>query len=401
MPVPQGESPNRLIAQCRATQARMWGNDVRVGVDVCAFADLGAGVARYLREMLVEMMAVSPNDEFVLYSPAPIKVPLPAGRWRVHIPSRRRSLFPGHWLRDTVPRAIADDGVDVFWGQNAMMPLRLRRPCRRVLTVHDVTGFVCPSTMRPRHRLSWMFNFHAAVRAADAVVADSQATAQLVHRLVGTPTDRVSVVYFGRSLGLEPVERVRAHREVAEFFGLPDEFMLTVGTLEPRKDHATLLQVVRCEVSLPLLVIAGAIGWNSRAILKLVRTAESEGRARYVGRVGDRELARLYSAARLTVYPSLYEGFGLPVLEAMACGCPVLCSWSSSLPEVGGRAARYFRPRATGDLSRQLANVLGDRALLNEMRALGLEQSARFSLRRAAEMLTDVLHGASPKREAD
>jgi alpha-1,3-rhamnosyl/mannosyltransferase len=240
-----------------------------------------------------------------------------------------------------------------------------------------------------------MFNFHAAVRAADAIVTDSQATARLVNRLVGTPPDRLSVVHMGRSPGLEPVERAHAQREATELFGLPDEFMLTVGTLEPRKDHTTLLQVVRREGNLPLLVIAGAIGWNSRGTLRLIRTAESEGRARYVGRVSDRELAGLYSAARLMLYPSLYEGFGLPVLEAMACGCPVLCSWTSSLPEVGGTAARYFRPRDPDGLYRQLRAILGDKRLLSEMRAMGLEQSARFSFRRAAALLLEVLHGSA------
>jgi glycosyltransferase involved in cell wall biosynthesis len=364
-----------------------------IGVDAGAFADVRAGVSRYLREMLSEMMNASSRDDFVLYSPTPIDVPLPRGRWRVRVPRMRRWSVPGHWLRDTIPRAIADDSIDVFWGQNAMMPLRLRRPCRRVLTVHDVTGLACPSTMRQRHRLSWMFNFRAAVRAADLVVADSRATAHLVRHLVGTAATQVVVVPAGRSSGLDPVDPASARQQVAERFGLPEEFMLAVGTLEPRKDHATLLQAVKRGGSVPLLVIAGSIGWRSRSILGLVRRAESEGWARYVGRVSDRELASLYSAARLTLCTSIYEGFGLPVLEAMACGCPVLCSWSSSLPEVGGLAARYFRPRDPDDLSRQLRAVLGDQGLLSEMRARGLEQSARFSFRRAAQQMIDCLHG--------
>jgi len=243
-----------------------------------------------------------------------------------------------------------------------------------------------------------MFNFQAAVRAADAVVADSRATAQLVHRLVGTPAAQLVVIYVGCSRGLQPVMRGDAPQQAAERLGLPEEFMLTVGTIEPRKDHATLLQAVRREGNLPLLVIAGAVGWNSHGILRLVRRAESEGLARYVGRVSDRELASLYSAARLTLCTSIYEGFGLPVLESMTLGCPVLCSWSSSLPEVGGSAVRYFRPRDPDDLSRQLRKVLGDQRLLSEMRARGLEQSSRFSFRRAAEHMLDVLHGSAHVR---
>jgi alpha-1,3-rhamnosyl/mannosyltransferase len=240
-----------------------------------------------------------------------------------------------------------------------------------------------------------MFNFRAAVRAADLVVADSRATAHLVRHLVGTAASQVVVVPAGRSSGLDPVDPASARQQVSERFGPPEEFMLAVGTLEPRKDHATLLQAVKRGGSVPLLVIAGSIGWRSRGILGLVRRAESEGWARYVGRVSDHELASLYSAARLTLCTSIYEGFGLPVLEAMACGCPVLCSWSSSLPEVGGVAARYFRPRDPDDLSRQLRSVLGDQGLLSEMRARGLAQSARFSFSRAARQLLDVLHGSA------
>ncbi|MBN2464191.1 glycosyltransferase family 4 protein [candidate division WOR-3 bacterium] len=352
-------------------------------------------MARYLQDTLIEMMAASPKDDFVLYAPAPIDVPLPQGKWRVCIPRKRPGSLPGHWLRDTVPRVIAEDGIDVFWGQNTVMPLRLRRPCRRVLTVHDVTALVYPHTMQFRHRLSWALNFRAAVRAADAIVIDSQATARLVHRFFPTASPKLVVIHAGCPRELRPVTRCEVLQQTAERLGLPGKFMLTVGTIEPRKDYSTLLHIVRRDRALPLLVIAGVVGWRSGAVLRLIRTAESEGRVRYVGRVDDRELACLYSLACIMVYPSVYEGFGLPVVEAMACGCPVLCSWSSSLPEVGGTAVRYFRPHDVDDLATKAAELLRNHVLLSEMSCAGIAQAARFSFEVAARSLLDVLRGSS------
>jgi alpha-1,3-rhamnosyl/mannosyltransferase len=180
---------------------------------------------------------------------------------------------------------------------------------------------------------------------------------------------------------------------VTERFSLTGNFMLAVGTLEPRKDYLTLLKALRASRSLPPLAIVGAVGWNCSGILKAVREAEADGLVRYLGRVSDEELSALYSAAQVAVYPSFYEGFGLPVLEAMACGCPVLCSWSSSLPEVGGRAAAYFRPRDARDLAHRLNALLPDKGRLAEMREEGLAQAARFSFDRAAEQMVGVLHG--------
>jgi glycosyltransferase involved in cell wall biosynthesis len=365
--------------------------DMVIGVEALPFCGMAAGVSRYMRELLDRIMVLCPEDEFVFYSPMPAEVPLTHGRWRVRIPDTRG--FPGHWLRDVLPRMVADDRVDIFWGQNTSLPLRLARPCRRVLTVHDLTGIVCPRTMRLSHRLTWSVNFRAAVRAADAVVAVSMATERLIRRLTSVPQAMITVVYEGNPSILVPLPSGVARSLVKERFSLTGDFMLAVGTIEPRKDYQTLLDALRSIRSAPPLVIVGAVGWNCRGILKAIREAEADGMVRYLGRASDEELAALYSAAQVTIYPSFYEGFGLPVLEAMACGCPVLCSWSSSLPEVGGRAASYFRPRDAADLARRLDALLRDEGRLVDMREKGIAQAACFSFDRAAEQMVRVLRG--------
>jgi glycosyltransferase involved in cell wall biosynthesis len=366
---------------------------MRIGIDAIPLDEAGAGVSRYVREVVTGMMVSSPGDDFVLYSWQPIHLSAASGNLRKRVGHAGRRSAPGDWLRDTLPRMIAEDGIDVFWGQNTVIPLRLVRPCRRVLTVHDMSGFVVPRTMELKARLTWNFDFRAAVKAADSIIADSDATARLVHRLLGVPRERMTVIYSGCSSRLTTASTSVVQKDMGSRLGLPDEYVLTVGTLEPRKNYATLLEAIRRNSAIPPLVIVGAVGWNSRGILSLVRDAERNGRARYLGRIDDEELAAVYRAARIMVYPSLYEGFGLPVLEAMACGCPVLCSWSSSMPEVGGRAACYFRPRDVLGLANKLEQLLGDDRRLAEMSAKGIEQADRFSFSDAAQRTLQVLHG--------
>ncbi|HTW90709.1 MAG TPA: glycosyltransferase family 1 protein [bacterium] len=371
---------------------------MRIGIDAISLDEAGAGVSRYVREILTGMMAISPGDEFVLYSWQTIYLSAAGDNWHRRVARGRRWAVPGDWLRYTLPKMVADDGIDVFWGQNTVVPLRLRQPCRRVLTVHDMSGFVVPRTMEIKARLSWKSDLRAAVKVADSIVADSDATARLVRRFLGVPRERVTVVYAGCSSRLTAASTSAVQKDTASRLGLPDEYVLTVGTLEPRKNHATLLEAIRRNSAIPPLVIVGAVGWNSRGILSLVRDAERNGRARYLGRIDDEELAAVYRAARIMVYPSLYEGFGLPVLEAMSCGCPVLCSWSSSMPEVGGRAACYFRPKDALGLADKLQQLLSDDRRLAEMRAKGIEQAAKFSFDRASGKTLDVLHGVPQVR---
>ncbi len=365
---------------------------MRIGVDAFTFAGLEAGVSRYLTEILTILMRVSPQDEFILYSSVPIEVPSLPRSCEVRVPRGWRKVVPGFWSMDTLPRLVSADRIGVFWGQNSTLPLRLQRPCRRILTVHDLTTRVFPDTMDLKQRVSSGVRLRALVRAADAIVADSHATARLLNRLLSLPMAKIAVVHLGCPGAIGPLPPGVALRTVRERFALPDDFMLTVGTLEPRKDHATLVKALTVKGGLPLLAIAGGVGWKSRSTVSMIEAAEAKGLVRYLGHVTDSELAALYGAARLLVYPSLYEGFGLPVLEAMVCGCPVLCSWSSSLPEVGGRAVRYFRPRDAYDLAGRLAELVSDESCAAEMRARGFSQAAKFSYDKAARALLELFH---------
>jgi glycosyltransferase involved in cell wall biosynthesis len=228
-------------------------------------------------------------------------------------------------------------------------------------------------------------------RAADVVIADSRATANLAHRYLGVRKNCLRVVHAAAQSGFHPVPKEEASVAVAGRFGLPRDYLLAVGTIEPRKDHLTLLRALAAVPGAPLLVLVGGIGWKVKPILAQIRVQEKAGRVRYLGRVDDEWLPALYSAAGLSVYPSLYEGFGLPVLEAMACGCPVLCSDSSSLPEVGGNAAAYFRTGDDSDLARKLRSLLFDEERLTVMSAAGSARARHFSFHRAAQEVLVIL----------
>ncbi|MEO0077627.1 MAG: glycosyltransferase family 1 protein, partial [candidate division WOR-3 bacterium] len=236
-------------------------------------------------------------------------------------------------------------------------------------------------------------------RAAECVIAVSNATAIQARRYLGVKAERLRVVPEAAAGIFRPVPKREARAIVEREMGLSAPYIVFVSTIEPRKDHLTLLKAVRNVQGAPLLVLAGGVGWRCRSILAAIREEEMSGRVRYLGRVDDRHLPALYSAAEFAVYPSLYEGFGLPVLEAMACGCPVVASDSSSLPEVGGKAARYFRAGDSRELARVIQELCSDGPGLAAMSAAGLARAKEFSFRKAAAMTLEILRdGVSSQR---
>jgi len=364
---------------------------MRVGIDAVPFAYEQTGIWRYLGSVLEEMQALDASVEYVLYSPLPVVVPLRKGNWRVRTASRSLAQRPSIWMQAILPSLLATDKVDAFWGQPTNLPICMRHRCFRVLTIHDLVPYVRPESMRFRTWLRMRLLLGPAARAADAVIAVSQATADLAFRYLGIEMDRLHVVYEAAHSAFRPVPTDQARAAVSAEFGLPPRYILCVCTIEPRKDHLTLLRALAAVPHAPLLVLAGGMGWRCEHIMAQIRAHEQVGRVRYLGRVDDAWLSVLYSGAVLSVYPSLYEGFGLPVLEAMSCGCPVLCSDSSSLPEVGGAAARYFRTGDAMALSAGLRELLDSQSVLDAMSEAGLARARLFSFRRAAQQLLEIV----------
>lgn len=224
------------------------------------------------------------------------------------------------------------------------------------------------------------------------MIAASESTKKDAVRLCGLDEAKIKVIYHGVSPRFRPAgpEAVSA---VRQRYGLPDRFVLSLGTIEPRKNLTSLLEVWHALSSggvPPKLVIAGSKGWLYAPFFSKLRELGLEDQVLFTGYVPEEDLPAVYSAAELFVYPSLYEGFGFPVLEAMACGAPVITSNTSSLPEVAGQAALLVDPTSLEELSAAIGRVLENQELRNQLRARGLEQAARFSWERTARETLSV-----------
>lgn len=358
---------------------------MRIGVDGISFAFAATGVTRYLISMLREMVQMATQDEFFIYSPVPIDVPLDKGNWHLRVVPSLFSRRPSLWTQFILPQVLAEDNIDVFWAQPTNLPLKLQRQCLRILTLHDLVPYVYPGSMQLQALFRTRLLLPAVVKKADVVVCVSNSTAQQARSYLKVKGEKLRVVKAAASHIFKPVDKEAAKEIVFQEFGITVDYLIFVSTIEPRKDHRTLLRALSELPAPPLLVLVGGIGWRCRAILKEIKEFEKRGIVRYLGRVADRYLPALYRAARLSVYPSRYEGFGLPVLEAMACGCPVLCSDASSLTEVGGEAAEYFRVGDYQDLAQRLKDLLSNEPKLKEMAKNGIEHARLFSFRKAAQ----------------
>ncbi len=304
-------------------------------------------------------------------------------RWPTHRPAVRvlwEQLAQGHALRAV--------GADLAHGPVFVGPLMA--PCPVVVTVHDLSFLRYPHLFRPANRLYLRLFTRLSIQRARRVIAVSAHAAEETVRLLGIAQEKIRVVYHG----VDPIFRPLPPEEVAVFRarrGLPERFVLFVGTLEPRKNLVRLIEAfARAGTdSGTALVLAGARGWYDEEIFATVERLGLSARVRFPGYIPNNELPLWYNAARVFAYPSLYEGFGLPVLEAQACGTPVLTSSVSALPEAAGDGALLVDPFNVEAIADGLHRLLTDETLRETLRQRGREHAARFSWpRTAAETVT-------------
>jgi glycosyltransferase involved in cell wall biosynthesis len=283
------------------------------------------------------------------------------------------------WEQLRLPLAARRDRLSLLHGLAYATPLFARVPT--VVTVHDLSFLLYPQSFRPGNRQYLSRITAQSCRRASRVIAVSKATARDIVQLLDVPESKIDIVYNGVDSIYQPLPsaEVEAYRRQTNW---PDHFMLMVGTIEPRKNHITLLDAYaqyRQNVQNPIpLLIGGGKGWYFEQVFERVKELGLEQHVHFLGFVALTTLPWLYNAADLFVYPSKYEGFGLPVAEAMACGTPAITSTSSSLPEVAGDAALMVDPDDGEGLAHAMVALLNERERRDAMRHAGLAQAAHF-----------------------
>jgi glycosyltransferase involved in cell wall biosynthesis len=370
----------------------------RIAIDYTPATET-AGIGRLVREMIgawARREARMTNDVRLFaagtrFAPPPLH---PSFRWCT-------TAIPNEWLirlwhraRLPVPIQAFVGPVDLYHATNFMLP-PLLPGTRSLLTVHDLSFARVPETANASLMALLNRVVPASVRRATHIAADSEATRQDLISLYGTPPKKVTVIYSGVDARFHPQYDAARLTEVRARYGIDQRpYVLAVGTVQPRKNYIRLVEAaaeVRRRGHDIQVIFAGGKGWLDDPLYAAVQAADMSSHVRFIGFADDADLPALYSGAVLTAMPSLYEGFGLPVLEAMACGSPVVTSAVSSLPEVAGDAALLIDPTDTHALADALDRILGDDLLRADLTARGLAQAARFTWDDAAAQL-DALY---------
>ncbi len=299
------------------------------------------------------------------------------------------------WEQVVQPLALKKEKVDLLHALAFVTPLL--SPCPSVVTIYDLSFLLYPESFKHSKRFYLGLFTRLSAKRARRIIAISESTKRDVVRLLGVPPEKVEVVYCGIDEAFRPL----AEDQVATFRskrGLPERFILFVGTIEPRKNVARLIEAFAdlqtCKLANLKLVIGGAKGWFCEHVFARVEELGLEGDVMFPGYIPVSELPLWYNAAELFVYPSLYEGFGLPPLEAMACGTPVVAANTSSLPEVVGEAGLTVDPLDVEGLAEAMRRALSDEALRQEMRERGLQRAKGFSWTKTARETVQVYRRA-------
>jgi glycosyltransferase involved in cell wall biosynthesis len=262
-----------------------------------------------------------------------------------------------------------------------------------VITVHDLNFLHYPQFLTAESRRYYNQQIKWAVRRADHILSDSHATKDDLTRLLDVPADKITVAHLAADPAFRPLSDAEVAR-TARRYELRPGFILFVGTLEPRKNVPGLLQAYRqlidAQGRAPSLVLIGGRGWLYDKIFEQIEQLHLAERVRFLHSVPDSDLVALYNAARVLASPSFYEGFGLPALEAMACGTPVVAADRASLPEVVGDAGLLIDPENPEDLARALSAALTDDELHAQLSAQGLKRAGAFTWEKTARITLDV-----------
>jgi glycosyltransferase involved in cell wall biosynthesis len=379
---------------------------VRIAIDGRTLTGRFTGDRTYWRNLLRVMPCLAPDDTFLVYSRTPIsKEELP------DLPNLERRIVEARserlWTLTALPNAARQDRADLIHVQYTIPPRRLC-PCPVVTTVHDISFRLYPHWFPLKHRLLMNLTVPASMRQADAVITDSQSSRADILRVYKLPERKIYAITLGLPEGFgTDVDPDEARRFVAEKYGLPEPFLLAVGVMQPRKNLRMLARAfgqAKKRFNIPhTLAFVGKSGWGTEENA-LRDEAEIGGGPvavqdlRFPGYVDDADLPLLYRACAALAHPALYEGFGFPPLEAMACGTPVLVSDRPALPELVGEAAFVVPATDEEAWAEALFRIVDDTDLRREMTLRGPLRAARFTWESTARRTLEVYRTALERK---
>ena len=349
-----------------------------------------AGIHVYVRGLVNAIAEIETENEYILVRP---KEGHDFSKLReVIVPIKTQ--VPGHQrIRGftSIPARMKKEEVDIVLETAHFGPFRLPKHIRRVTLIHDLTPILFPSFHPKGSVWAHLLLLKRILRKADLILTNSKHTEKDVHQYSPTTKTKTAVLYPGREMYFSS----QKNKNNLKKYNIQHPYLLSVGTLEPRKNLIVLLkayEMFRDQFDETVqLVLIGQPGWKNVAFEKQLAGSKYRKDILQLGFVPNDDLPGLYSIAEMFVYPSIYEGFGLPVLEAMSCGAPVLISDRSSLPEVGGKAAAYFEPCSENDLSKKIIRLLNDKKRLTQMSELSFQQSLMFDWKKSALLLDKLL----------
>jgi glycosyltransferase involved in cell wall biosynthesis len=363
---------------------------MRFSVDAHAIGCHLTGNEVYIRNLLHEFAKLDRTSDFIAYVSKPgahLQVP-------ESVQTRQVSENPFRRLGLDIPMKLRYDKPDLLHVQYTG-PLSCSVPL--VVSVHDVSYLEHPQYFTRLRSRQLRFTVKRTVEAAARILTPSEFSRRAILRNYKLDERKVVVVPNAVSSYFRPVERQSAAALVEEKFGISGPFVLTVGDLQPRKNHLGLLhafeETLRQHPHLPhRLVFVGKETWYSKELHRAVMRSNVAGRVDFTGFVEDPDLLQFYGACDLFVFPSFYEGFGLPILEAMACGRAVACSSATAMPEVANAAGILFDPYSVPEMARAIGDVLLDEEMRVRLERLGTNRAASFTWERAAQRTLDVYY---------
>jgi glycosyltransferase involved in cell wall biosynthesis len=369
---------------------------MRFSVDAHAIGCRLRGNEVYVRNLLASFAALEDDAEFLAYLSA-----TDVNGW---VPARfdRRAIARNPFLRlgYDLSRNLRQDRPDLI---HVQYTAPLDCPVPVVVSVHDVSFVDHPEYFQFLRARQLRWTVRRTVRMAAKVITGSEFSRASIARVYALDPSEIAVVPNAASPIFRPIASDTARARVLDRFGLSAPFLLTVGDLQPRKNQIGLVlafaAMVQARPRLPhSLVIAGKETWFSNRVRQAAQESGAADRIHFTGFVSDQDLLSLYNACEVFVFPSFYEGFGLPVLEAMACGRAVACSNASAVPEVADAAAILFDPRSTSEMTRAITDLVLDSELRARMEKLGLNRASQFSWRRTAESTLEIYHDVVDRR---